>query len=118
MGVDARPRVKLFVPTWTNFTYLNSWSTAAALTAVAYTLYDGWVELRGQAVASAGAVTICALPVGLRPTVSRYFGTTGKLSTGSNLIARIQVDASGNVIADTLYSGYISLDNVRFIAEQ
>lgn len=102
---------------WNALTLQNSWgyygtpyNTAGYMKTSA-----GVVLLKGMI--SGGTATngtiLATLPVGYRPMIPLLFGT----STSSNVSGRIDVYPNGNIVIIAGSSSWISLDNIRFIAD-
>ena len=100
---------------WTSLTYSNSWvnfgSTYSNGKYVKAT--DGIVTLKGL-VKSGTTGTMSTLPAGSRPKTRLVFHTIA-----NDQFARIDIDASGNIIVVTLSSNtWLTLDGINFLAEQ
>jgi len=79
-------------------------------------LPDGTVELKGTIKKSStptGGETIFTLPVGYRPMELRIFSTVS-----NNVLGRIDIAATGAVSFQLGSSAWLSLEGIRYIAEQ
>lgn len=98
---------------WTAPTLLGSWSNYGSGYNPAGYFQDafGIVHLRGLVQGGTQGTTVFTLPSGSRPANQMLF-----VAISNNLLGRIGVDTSGNVIADLLSSPgtWISLDGMTF----
>lgn len=98
---------------WKNVAFVNAWTNyGGEYNPVQYYKdTDGFVHIRGLATGGAfGGTIMFTLPVGYRPSHRVLKGTIA-----SDAIARVDVQANGNVLAMT-GSGWVSLDEIIFQA--
>lgn len=77
---------------------------------------SGLVVLKGmisKPVAAVGGEVIATLPPSYRPTAKLMIG----IATFNNASGRIDIDTNGDVILTTGNAGYVSLDSIRFMAD-
>lgn len=103
---------------WVSPTFQNTWTNFGAghATAGYRKLPDGTVELKGLIAKSTTPTvgeTIFTLATGFRPLEKRVFST---ISNGA--LSRIDVDSLGNLLFMLGSNTGISLDGIRFVAEQ
>jgi hypothetical protein len=94
----------------TNATLLNSFTGGTGIQY--FKTIDGYVQLEGYVIApsSPNSKAILQLPVGYRPSTTRYFAVQG----GSGYCA-VAVQADGYVICQSATASvYLALDPVRF----
>jgi Tfp pilus assembly protein PilE len=98
---------------WTDISLQNSWANYAAgyNTAQFTKTSSGRVFLKGLVRYGANGSIIGQLPQGYRPAGRLVFQT----NTSPNVSGRIDVDASGNIIAYSANTAWISLDSVSFL---
>lgn len=102
---------------WQTPTLLNGWANSGSDFATAGYFKDsvGMVHLRGTI--GGGSSIIFILPPGYRPAGrSRYNVATGQTVFAS--VAQLEVRGDGSVLVTSNYNGNISLDGIRFRAEQ
>ena len=104
---------------WTNLVLQNNWSAynSGYSTPSYIKTSDGVVVLKGL-ISNSGTPTdgqiIATLPVGYRPSGALIFPA----STAPTSYARLDVDASGNIIYRAGGSAsWLSLDNIRFVPD-
>lgn len=101
---------------WTNLTLQNSWVYyGSPFTVPAYTKgSDNVVTVKGFVKAGAVATVIATLPVGDRPAQTVMFA-----NAAWDAYARIDVQPNGNIVAVSFANnGWLSIDNINFMAEQ
>lgn len=100
---------------WTNLTTTGSWVNYGTVYPPAQYLVDkhGMVHMRGVVKSGTLVTTVCTLPVGVRPIVSKMFPAATFATYG-----RIDVNASGNVIIQVGDNSYFDLSQICFLAEQ
>lgn len=101
---------------WTNLTLQNSWAYyGSPFTVPAYTKgSDNVVTVKGFVKAGAAATVIATLPAGDRPAQSIIFA-----QAAYDAYARVDVQPNGNIVAQSFASnGWLSIDNINFVAEQ
>lgn len=106
---------------WTNLTLQNGWvyyTSPAYYSTPQYTKgSDGVVSLKGLIKSGTGTsgTIITTLPVGYRPSARLLYGTV----SGSQVYTRFDILPTGDImIVGTANSGWLSLDNIHFVAEQ
>lgn len=101
---------------WITPTLLNGWANYAGATSNPISYYkdsSGIVRLQGVANSGTAATTIFVLPSSYRPKSNKYFLCS---CTGIN-VGRIDIGVTGMVHVFA-FTGWISLDNISFRAEQ
>ncbi len=101
---------------WQIPTLQNGWINyeAGYITARYRKLSSGLVVLSGLVKSGATGVPIFNLPSGYRPTANLIFPAV----TSPNAIGRVDVVPSGDVLGRSVDPGWVSLDGIRFYAEQ
>jgi hypothetical protein len=115
---STRPTTGACTVAWCLFSYQNGWHDygSTQYATGAYTKgSDNVVELKGLISSSTATLptVIATLPAGYRPKQRLIIAVE---SLGAN--GRLDIDTSGNVIADAGSSGWFSVDGVSFLAEQ
>lgn len=99
---------------WITPTMLNSWVDYDTTfnTCQYYKDKDGVVHLKGLIKNGTMRTTAFTLPAGYRPSRKYLIATM----TSPNVVGRLDIDTSGNVIPTTGSNAWFSLDNVSFRA--
>ncbi len=101
---------------WTNMTLLNSWAYyGTPFTTPAYTKgSDNVVSIKGFVKAGAAGTVVGTLPAGYRPALATIFA-----NVAYDNYARVDVQSNGNIVIQSFSNnGWVSLDNINFVAEQ
>lgn len=103
---------------WNNLAYQNSWQDYGVpfQTPGYRKLPDGTVELRGlikKSTTPAPSETIAVLPGNFRPTQTRVYNVIS-----NNAVARIDILSTGVIQYQAGSNLWISLEGIRFVAEQ
>lgn len=109
------------LPAWTAPELQNGWVNNGGSYATAGYYKDdlGIVHIKGliKSGSTAAESTIFNLPIGYRPNQERLFRAIA--NNGSNdVLARVNIDGSGNVKFETGANSWLSLDGICFRAEQ
>lgn len=100
---------------WCNLTLQTGWVWYSATGIFATPQYtksaDGVVTLKG--LITGGTGTIATLPVGYRPAARLLLEAPSNSAS-----ARVDIDASGNILFMTGSNTWFSLDGINFLAEQ
>lgn len=108
----AALETSLIVEDWHAPTLLNGWVNAGAPYLNAGYRKDpfGVVHLRGMVITGTVNTVLFTLPVGYRPSASMYFTITSAAS-----VARLLIEATGNVTITQGSSTWTSLNGVTFL---
>ena len=97
---------------WIAPTFLNAWVNFGGVTlAAGYRKIADVVYLRGTIKSGTIAAAAFTLPAGYRPHIQQIF-----ISDSNNLIGRVTVGTSGNVIPQIGSNAYYTLDGICFSA--
>ncbi len=105
------------IPFWAPLTLNNSWTPfGSGYGSPEFSrTSSGLVVLKGmisKPIAAVGGEVIATLPPSYRPTAKLMIG----IATATNASGRIDIDTNGDVILTTGNAGYVSLDSIRFMA--
>ncbi|MGL5876482.1 MAG: hypothetical protein ACRC2V_01655, partial [Xenococcaceae cyanobacterium] len=106
------------VNSWITPTLLNTWNNFGLghATAAYRKLPDGTIEFKGlirKPTTPALDEIIFTLPAGFRPLERRIFSTVSNA-----LVARVDVLNNGDVVLNQGSNDWLSLQTIRFVAEQ
>jgi hypothetical protein len=104
---------------WIAPTLLNAWvNTAGSFEVAGYRINElGEVQLRGLVGSGTVGSIILVLPAGYRPLKTRPFIAESYNGT-SEVLARIDVKNDGTVVLNAGGTSWLSLEQIRFTAEQ
>ncbi|HET6746931.1 MAG TPA: fibronectin type III domain-containing protein [Candidatus Saccharimonadales bacterium] len=116
-GTSAADQEAATLPLWTDCDLKNGWvnySPTPGYSGAAYTKTNNdIVVLKGMIKSGTvtDGTTVCTLPPGLRPAYPQIFQNSSPDSA-----SRIDVWPDGNVTISNANAGWVSLENIRFVA--